>query len=204
MPLQRIFCLPGVIERGSQGAPGDWESLLKNAEMEFEALTKSAPWRATHTSGGGGGERGTSSGRAAKGTLGAFFTVKASSSCVICNRPGGTDGVCGRHDCVQKTPAVRAELESIIRGAQRAQRACVAEWQQCTGCDPKRWSIPSSGARPQSCSSASPLATHERARLLAGCENEYVDVPFRMAVAIQSEHRASQRLRRLGAEIAGM
>ena len=39
-----------------------WENfdLLKAAKQDLEALTKSAPWRATHTSGGGGAAGGGS------------------------------------------------------------------------------------------------------------------------------------------------
>ena len=77
MPLQRIFCLHGVIEKHNGGAYRDWGSLLQTAETEFEALTKICPWKATHTSGGGGdsGGGGSAAGKAAKGTLGAFFKV---------------------------------------------------------------------------------------------------------------------------------
>jgi hypothetical protein len=78
MPLQRIFCLHGVIEKRNGGAYRDWGSVVQEAEHEFEALTKSFPWKATHTSGGGGdsgGVSGAAASKAAKGTLGAFFKV---------------------------------------------------------------------------------------------------------------------------------
>jgi hypothetical protein len=201
MPLQRIFCLHGVIEKDHDGVHKDWETLLKAAEQDFGVLTKSAPWRATHTSGGGAGDGSTGVvAKAAKGTLGAFFKVQASSSCVICNRPGGTNGVCARDECSRQAPVVRSELESIIRESQTAQRICVAEWQHCLGgIDPKRWSMSGASTRPPSASSSgAALSACERPKLLVGCENEYVDVPFRMMMAVQAESRASQRLHRLG------
>ena len=102
-------------------------------------------------------------------------------------------------------PAVRSELESLVRDAQTAQRACVAEWRQCLGCDPKRWSVSSCDVGGQPGSTLSTVLTAgESTRLLTGCENEYVDVPFRMAMAIQAENRANQRLQRLSGGNSGM
>jgi DNA polymerase delta subunit 1 len=210
MPLQRIFCLRGVLGgdngRGGGGggsAPRDWESLLKIAEQEFDATARAAPWKQTHTSGGGGGgggggSSGSSDGKkAAKGTLGAFFKVKASSSCVICNRPGGTDGVCGRGECAQRVGTVRAELQQQVADAQMTQRVCLAEWRQCLGCEPTQWRIRAGGSS-NAAAAAAAEGAGRRGKLLLGCENEYVDVPFRMELAVQAESRANQRLQRLG------
>ena len=199
LPLQRLFSLPGVLDtRGAGGGgggdrPRDWDALLKLAHASFEAETRAAPWRATHISGGGGGGGGGSSGgsaKAAKGTLGAFFKVAKSTLCVICNQPasGGGSGVCGNAECAQKVGTVRGELEEQAKDAQEIQRVCVAQWRQCLGgCDPKRWRASGGGS----------AAAAGGRQHLEGCENVYVDLPYRMAAAVQAERRAVERLQRL-------
>ena len=195
LPLQRLFCLPGVIDARGGERPRDWEALLKLAQVSFEAETRAAPWRATHNSGGGGGSGGggsSGSAKAAKGTLGAFFKVARSTLCVICNKPAsgasGSSGVCGTAECNQKVGTVCGELEQQAKDAQTLQRVCVAQWRQCLGgCDAKRWSASGSGS----------AAAAGGWQCLEGCENVYVDLPYRMAAAVQAERRAVDRLQRL-------
>ena len=190
MPLKRIFDLPGMLGTDSR-APHSWEMLLQSARAEFEREARVAPWRATHTSGGGGGGS-VAGGAAAKGTLGSFFKVAKSSRCVICNGAAG-GGVCSSGECVSQVAAVRSALQGLVQEAQQKQQVCVAEWKSCLGgCDGERWAAATaSGAKGggQQPAARSPLA---------GCENQYSSLPFRMAFALQAERRWSERLERLG------
>ena len=111
---------------------------------------------------------------------------------MICSGAAG-GGVCSSGECVSQVADVRSALQGLVQEAQQKQRVCVAEWKSCLGgCDGERWAAATaSGAKGggQQPAARSPLA---------GCENQYSSLPFRMAFALQAERRWSERLERLG------